>query len=118
VAKHNTKPTTTTTTVPHSSVTVLVANATEQSGLAAHYTAVLAADSWHMETPVDAATTEASSAVYYASGEQEAAASIATTLGLEPHAVLPLTTSVPVSGASGNDVVVVIGADLVTQAGT
>ena len=49
----------------------------------------------------DAATTEATSSVYYAAGQQEAAASIATTLGLKPAAVVPLTTAVPVTGASG-----------------
>jgi hypothetical protein len=32
--------------------------------------------------------------------------------------VHPLTTAVPVTGASGNDVVVVIGADLAAQAAT
>ncbi|HWE67204.1 MAG TPA: LytR C-terminal domain-containing protein [Acidimicrobiales bacterium] len=110
--------TTTTTTVPHSSVSVLVANATSTAALAAHYTTVLQAQGWALKTPVDATTKVTSSAVYYAAGQQAAAASIATTLGLEPHAVLALTTAVPVPGASGNDVVVVIGADLVTQAGT
>jgi LytR cell envelope-related transcriptional attenuator len=109
---------TTTTTVPRSSVSVLVANATAESGLAAHYSTILAAQGWAMKTPLDAATTVATSAVYYAAGQQEAAAAIATSLGLQPHAVLPLTTSVPVAQAGGNDVVVVIGADLVTQAGT
>jgi hypothetical protein len=115
---HSATPTTTTTTVPRSSVTVLVANATEENGLAAHYSTVLSAQGWHLETPTDAATTESASAVYYAAGQQEAAAAIATSLGLQPSAVQPLTTAVPVPGASGNDVVVVIGADLVTSAGT
>jgi hypothetical protein len=110
--------TTTTTTVPRSSVSVLVANATAQNGLAAHYSTILSAQGWAMKTPTDAAVTAAKSTVYYASGQQESAASIATSLGLQPTAVVPLTTSVPVAGASGNDVVVVIGADLVTQAGT
>jgi hypothetical protein len=111
-------PTTTTTTVAHSSVSVVVANATETNGLAAHFTAVLAAQGWAMQTAADAATTEASSAVYYAAGQQASATTIATTLGLKPTAVQPLTTSVPVTGASGVDVVVVIGADLASQAGT
>ena len=51
-------------------------------------------------------------AVYYAAGQQESAASIATTLGLKPTAVVPLTTAVPVTGVSGDDVVVVVGSDL------
>jgi hypothetical protein len=86
--------------------------------LAAHFTAVLAAQGWAMQTAADAATTEAASAVYYAAGQQASATTIATTLGLKPTAVQPLTTSVPVTGASGVDVVVVIGADLASQAGT
>jgi cyanate lyase len=97
-------------------VTVLVANATNTSGLAAHYTTALAAGGWDMKTPGDAATTVAASAVYYAAGQQEPAAAIAAALGLKPSAVLPLTTAVPVAGASGDDVVVVVGADLVSAA--
>jgi hypothetical protein len=56
--------------------------------------------------------------VYYAAGQQASATVIAGTLGLKPTAVQPLTTAVPVTGASGVDVVVVIGADLASQAGT
>ena len=106
--------TTTTTTVPHSSVSVLVANGTGQGALAAHYTTQLAAQGWAMKSPVDTTTTVPASAVYYAAGQQEAAATIATSLGLKPAAVLALTTTVPVTGASGNDVVVIIGPDLAT----
>ena len=113
---HKTAPTTTTTTVPHSSVTVAVANATETNGLAAHYASVLTAQGWAVQSATDAATTEATSSVYYAAGQQEAAASIAATLGLKPAAVVPLTTAVPVTGVSGDDVVVVVGADLVPPA--
>jgi len=115
---HKTAPTTTTTTIPHSSVTVVVANATETNGLAAHYSAVLTAQGWALQAPIDAATTEATSSVYYATGQQAAAASVATTLGLKPAVVLPLTTSAPVTGISGDDVVVVIGSDLVAAATT
>ena len=57
----------------------MVANATSTNGLAAHYTTVIGAGGWKMGTPADAATTEATSAVYYAAGFQEPAASIATT---------------------------------------
>jgi hypothetical protein len=110
--------TTTTTTVPHSSVTVVVANATETNGLAAHYSTALTAQGWAVQPATDAATTEATSAVYYAAGQQEPAASIATTLGLKPAVVLPLTTAVPVTGVSGDDVVVVVGSDLVAPATT
>ena len=116
--KAKTVPTTTTTTVPHGSVSVVVANATETNGLAAHFTSVLAAQGWAMQTAADAATTEATTTVYYAAGQQASATVIAGTLGLKPTAVQPLTTAVPVTGASGVDVVVVVGADLASQAGT
>jgi hypothetical protein len=104
--------TTTTTTIAPSSVSVVVANATSTNGLAAHYSTVIGAGNWAMKTPIDASTTEATSAVYYASGMQQPAASIATTIGVKPAQVLPLTTATPVNGVTGIDVVVVIGADL------
>ncbi len=109
-------PTTTTTTVPHSAVSVVVANATQTNGLAEHYSVILGAQGWAMKTPLDASTTVATSSVYYAAGEQESAASIATTLGVAPAEVLPLTAAVPVAGATGTDVVVVVGADLAAKA--
>lgn len=102
----------TTTTVPPSSVSVVVANATSTSGLAAHYSTVIGAGGWSMKTPVDATTSEATSAVYYAAGFQHEAQAIATSIGVKPTAVVPLTSAVPVSGVTGNDVVVVIGQDL------
>jgi hypothetical protein len=110
--------TTTTTTVAHASVSVLVANATGAGLLAAHYSSVLGAQGWAVRPPVDATTTEGTSAVYYAAGQQESAAAIAVALGLKPAAVQPLTASVPVTSASGIDVVVIIGPDLAAQAGT
>jgi len=108
---------TTTTTEPHSSVSVVVANATDVNGVAAHYSSVIAAGGWSMQTPVDATATEATSSVYYAPGQQEAAASIATTIGVKPSEVLPVSSATPVSGISGTDVVVVIGQDLATAPG-
>ncbi len=112
------KSTTTTTTIAPSSVTVVVANAPSTPGRAAPYTPVIGAGGWKRGTPIDAATTEATSAVYYASGYQEPAASIATTIGVKPTQVLPLTTATPVSGVTGVDVVVVIGADLASTSTT
>jgi hypothetical protein len=113
----STSSTTTTTTVPHGSVTVVVANGTSTNGLATHYNTILAGQGWQMKTPTDAATeTIPTSAVYYAAGQQQPAGAIASSLGIKPSAVLPLTTSVPVSGVSGIDVVVVIGADLANTA--
>lgn len=111
-----TAPTTTTTTVAPGAVKVVVANATQTNNLAGHYTQVLAAKGWAMQSALDAATTQQSSAVYYAASFQAAAAAIASTLGLKPAAVLPLTAAVPVTGITGDDVVVVAGADLVAGA--
>jgi hypothetical protein len=103
---------TTTTTAPHGSVSVVVANATSTNGLAAHYSSVIGAGGWNMGTPIDASTTAATTTVYYASGQQAAAQSIANTIGVKSSQVQPLTTSAPVNGVAGTDVVVVIGQDL------
>ncbi|HEY2214133.1 MAG TPA: LytR C-terminal domain-containing protein [Acidimicrobiales bacterium] len=111
-----TKSAVTTTTVARSAVTVVVANATSANGLAGHYTTVLAGQGWSMKPGADASTTVSTSVVYYAAGEQAAAAAIATSLGLQPTAVQPLTAQVPVPGIAGIDVVVLAGADLVTAA--
>jgi LytR cell envelope-related transcriptional attenuator len=113
---HHATTSTTTTTVPHSSVSVVVANATSTSGLAAHYTTVLTAQGWDMQTPTDASTTVANSVVYYAAGQSASAGTVAATLGLKPAAVQPLTSGVPVAGVGNTDVVVIIGADLVAGA--
>lgn len=110
--------TTTTTTVPPGSVSVVVANATSTNGLAAHYSSVIGAGGWKIGTPIDASTTESTSAVYYASGQQAAANAIATAIGVKPAQVLPLTTATPVNGVTGTDVVVVIGSDLASTAGS
>ena len=77
---------------------MVVANSTHTNGLAAHYSTVIGGGGWMMKTPVDAATTEATSAVYYATGFQQQAAAIATAIGVKPSQVLPLTTATPVSG--------------------
>lgn len=104
--------TTTTTTVPHASVSVVVANATSTNGLAAHFSTVIGAGGWKMGTPIDASTTEPTSTVYYAAGQQAAAQEIANTIGVKSTQVQPLTTAAPVPGVTGTDVVVVVGQDL------
>jgi hypothetical protein len=108
--------TTTTTTIAPASVSVVVANATSTTGLAAHYTTVIGGTGYQMKTPIDATTSETTSAVYYASGFQQPAAAIATAVGVKPTQVLPLTSAAPVSGVTGIDVVVVIGSDLAATA--
>ena len=116
-AEHKGK-TTTTTTAPPSATTVVVANGTSVNGLAAHYSTVIGAGGWTMKTPIDAATSVPTSAVYYAAGQQQQAGAIATSIGIKPAQVLPITTATPVTGATGIDVVVVIGVDLATTTTT
>jgi hypothetical protein len=113
-----TVPTTTTTvasTVPPSSISVLVANGTSSAGLAQHYTTLLQDQGWATKTPTDVTGAHVtSSKVYYTADQKASAESIASQLGLPKSAVQPLTSSVPVSGSTGVDVVVVIGSDLAT----
>jgi hypothetical protein len=107
--------TTTTTTAP-STVSVVVANGTSTNGLAAHYSTVIGAKGYMMKTPLDASATQTTSTVYYAAGMQAAAEAVAATIGVKPSQVQPLTTAIPVTGATGTDVVVVIGQDLASAA--
>ena len=90
----------------------MVANATTTNGLAAHYTCAGGPGLGHADARPTPPPHEATSTVYYAAGQQACGRAIATELGLKPAAVQPLTAAVPVTGTSGNDVVVVIGADL------
>ena len=106
------KATTTTTTAPPSATSVVVANGTSTNGLAAHYSTLIGAGGWAMKTPIDAAASVATSAGYYVAGQQQQAGAIATSINIKPAQVLPLTTAAPVTGVTGVDVVVVIGADL------
>ena len=107
---------TTTTTTSPSTVSVVVANATSTNGLAAHYSTVIGAKGYMMKTPLDASTSETTSTVYYAAGMQAAAEAVAATIGVKSSQVQPLTTAIPVTGATGTDVVVVIGQDLASAA--
>jgi LytR cell envelope-related transcriptional attenuator len=117
-AGHHSTASTTTTNVSHAATSVVVANGTTTNGLAAHYTSTLGAAGWNMKTPVDTTSNVTTSAVYYASGQQKAAQSVASAIGVKPSQVLPLTSSVPVNGVTGTDVVVVIGQDLSTTTTT
>jgi hypothetical protein len=114
---HHGGTTTPTTNVSPATVSVVVANGTSTAGLAAHYTTVLGTGGWHVGTPTDSATSEATSAVYYAAGMQKAATDVANALGVKHSEVLPLTTATPVAGVAGTDVVVVVGQDLANPAG-
>lgn len=106
-------PATTTTTAPPPStaVKVLVANGGAVNGAAGFFTAQLSGDGWGTLTPVNATPVNASG-VYYATGQQQSAGTIAGELGLQPTAVHPLATGPPVTGSTAADVLVVVGPDL------
>lgn len=97
---------------PSKSVLVLVANASHTTGIAGYYTTQLSKDGWGTLTPVTALTVETSSTVYFATGQQAAAQTVATDLHLPSSAVKALGASIPVSSTTGADVVVVAGTDL------
>jgi len=103
---------TTTTTVPRSSVKVQVANGSTTAGVATTITQQLQTLGWDTLPPVNASSTVPASVVYYAANRKPEALEIASELKLAATAVQPLTTSVPVANASGDDVVVVVGPDL------
>jgi hypothetical protein len=110
--------TTTLTTSPPSSVTVQVANGTHAPNGAGYYTSVLQRQGWKTQAPLDTTSPVAASTVYYAAGQKGDAETIASELGLSRSAVQPLTSSVPVNGVTGVDVVVIVGNDLATAMST
>ena len=103
---------TTTTSIARSSVKVQVANGSTTAGVATTVTQQLQTLGWDTLPPVNASSTVPASVVYYAANRKPEALEIATELKLAATAVQPLTTSVPVANASGDDVVVVVGPDL------
>lgn len=120
--------TSTTTTIPGTSTTtaptgarpsptvkVLVANASQTNGIAAYYTGKLSAAGWGTLTPATADSTEASSAVYYSSGEKPYALAIAAALGVPSSSVGALTPAVPVSTTANAEILVVAGDDLAAK---
>jgi hypothetical protein len=107
---------TTTTTVPHAGVTVLVANGTLENGAAAHFTQLLQSQGWGTATPTNTTSQVAVSNVYYVPGKLPAALLIASQVGVAASAVQPLTASVPLGTTLGIGVVVIVGPDLAAQA--
>jgi len=94
-------------------VTVLVANAKGEAGLAASVGESLTADGFEVVTPTDAPITDATS-VYYADGNEAGAQLVAEALGLPKSVVAPLPQPAPLSDpllARNAGVVVVLGAD-------
>ena len=101
---------TTSATVPKSQVSVQVANGTTTSGLAGTYTTKLQLLGWNtlprLNGPAETATV-----VYYHPAFLWAAQEIATEIGVPTTAARPLAGATPVPGATGDDIVVVLGPD-------
>ncbi len=115
----NTLPTTTTlvgggttpsTQPPKNKVSVQVANGTSVQGLAGTVTHNLMTYGWNMLTPTNAPRV-AATVIYYNPGYIWAASEIATTLNVSTSAVQALHSLQPVAGASGDDVIVILGPD-------
>jgi hypothetical protein len=98
--------------VNKSDVQVQVANGTSTAGIATTLTSKLMEMGWGTLPPVNASSTVPSSAIYYAAGKKPAGLLLASELHLPSSAVQPLTTSVPVPGANGDDLVLLVGPDL------
>ncbi len=104
------------TTIPPSHVSVLVANASGVTGAAAAVSTLLQPSGWNMESPVNASARVPTSSVYYLAGHQQSALAIASTLHLPATAVVPYTTAAPISSIGTAEVLVVVGPDLATRA--
>jgi hypothetical protein len=105
-------PSTTTSTVAHSSVKVLVANGTQEPNAAAHFTQQLQLQGWNVAVPKNTTSATTTTTVYYVPSKQQAAVLVAFELGVRAAAVQALGAGVPVANTTGVDVVVVIGSDL------
>ncbi len=103
---------TTTSTVPHASVKVQVANGTQEPNAAGHFAQLLQQQGWNVGTPGNTTAAASTTSIYYAPSQQQAAALIAAELQVPGTAVQPMGATVPVTNTTGVDVVVVIGADL------
>ena len=100
------------TTIPKSQTKVQVANASSTSGAATKITQMLQLAGWNTLPPVNATVQVPKSVIYYAPNHKTAGLEIASELHLTASSVQPMTTSVPVAGAAGDDVVVMVGPDL------
>lgn len=99
-------------TIDRSTIQVQVANGTSAAGVATSVTSTLQAQGWSTLPPVNATSTSPSTSIYYAGGRKAAGQLLAKDLHLPSSVVQPLTTSVPVPGANGDDLVLLVGPDL------
>ncbi|MFZ1061957.1 MAG: LytR C-terminal domain-containing protein [Acidimicrobiales bacterium] len=101
----------TSTTLPKNKVPVQVANGTNVSGLARTYTQQLEALNWDALPQVNGPKVT-STVIYYNPGFLWAAQEIASEIKVSTSAIQPLNGLNPVSGASGDDVIVILGPDV------
>jgi hypothetical protein len=101
----------TSATVPKSQVSVQVANGTTISGLAGTYTTKLQLLGWNTLPKLNGPT-ETATVIYYHPAFLWAAQGIATEIGVPASAARPLGTAAPVPGATGDDIVVILGPDV------
>lgn len=102
---------TSTTVVTKAQVRVQVANGTTTAGLARTYTQQLQTLGWDTLPQVNAARV-ASTIVYYNPRFLWAAQQIASAIKVGSSAIHPLGGLRPVAGASGDDVIVILGPDV------
>ena len=102
---------TTTTVVTRAQVRVQVANGTLTTGLARAYTQQLLTLKWDA-LPETNGPRVAATVVYYNPGFKWAAVEIANEIHAKATAVQALNGQTPVSGAAGDDVIVVLGPDI------
>jgi len=95
-----------------SQIKVQVANGSTTAGVASAITSTLQAQGWDTLPAVNATSQVTASEVFYAPDRKSYALEIASQLHLKSSVVVPLTASVPVPGAAGDDVVVIVGPDL------
>ncbi len=107
---------TTTTTVNKASFTVLVANASGTQGAAGRLTEKMQTDGFTVAQPVTATTKVDTTAVYYLSGYEAAANSVASYLAVG--APQPMPEPKPVADLGQAQVLVVEGRDIASSAST
>ena len=105
----------TTTTIPtKAQVRVQVANGTLTTGLARTYTQQLMTLGWDTLPQLNASKV-AATVIYYNPGYLWAAQQIASSLKVSSSAIKTLNGLTPVAGASGDDVIVILGPDIAIQ---
>jgi LytR cell envelope-related transcriptional attenuator len=107
-------PVTTSTVVTKAQVRVQVANGTSVSGLARTYTQQLMTLGWDTLPEMNGPKVN-QTIVYYNPGFSWAAQQIATSIGALASSVQPLAGLTPVPGASGDDVIVLLGPDVAVK---